>query len=113
MGLSLSEGTCLHANSARSRTAASRVQPYRGVFGGAKSRGIIAACILLLLLNSGGRKRAWGNRGLSAAVPNNDGVSSGWQQASRSGCFVSRSFMQGPATSRGGGGQVCHHGVIS
>jgi len=112
MGLSLSEGTCLHANSARSRTAASRVQPYRGVLGGAKSRGIIAACILLLLKN-GGRKRAWGNRGLSAAVPNNDGVSSGWQQASRSGYFVSRSFMQGPATSRGGGGRSGHHGVIS
>ena len=61
-----------------SRTAASRAHPAWGLFGWVKSRSIIAACILLL---DSGRKRAWGNRGLSAAVPKNDGVSSGWQSS--------------------------------
>ena len=38
----------MSAHSAISRTAASRVHPTWGAFGGAKPRGIIAACILLL-----------------------------------------------------------------
>ena len=101
------------------------------MFGGAKPRGIIAVCILLLEI-SGDRKRAWGNRGLSVAVPKNGGVSSVWQKIewhgrthsivsssnsssekrpgdSRSGCFASR-FFSGPATSRSGGGRFGLHG---
>ena len=38
----------MSAHFAISRTAASRVHPAWGLFGGAKPRGIIAACILLL-----------------------------------------------------------------
>ena len=41
-------GVRMSVHFAISRTAASRVHPTWGLFGGAKPRGIIAACILLL-----------------------------------------------------------------
>ena len=56
------------AHFAINRTAASRVHPTWDLLGGARPRGMIARAFCCWKVSSG-RKRAWGSRGLSAAVP--------------------------------------------
>ena len=58
MGLSLSEGTSLIANSARSRTAASRVHPTGGLVRWGKVARHNGRVHSAAVKNSGGRKRA-------------------------------------------------------
>ena len=84
-----------------SRTAASRAHPAWGLFVWVKSRSIIAACILLL---DSGRKRAWGNRGLSAAVPKTMGFRPDGNQVERHGRTHSMASSSNSSSGRSHGG---------
>ena len=81
------------AHFAISRTAASRVH-HTGRFGGAKRRGIFCCWKI-----SSGRKRAWGNRGLPAAVPKTMGFR---PDGNKSSGMAARTPRQAAATAAAG-----------